>query len=429
MGWSGVRTYWWIWLTVAILGGALIVAGVYYPGISVVVVGALVVVAIAKDVPSLALLLLLAGPLLGSQFTAGPLTVDNWLVLGGIVMSSVRALSSGKIPFSPLSVFPLSIAFAIAISGVANGVEFLPAVIRYVGIACIPWLLDSTAGVSRLRGERIVVSLVLLGALSVLSQPIVPLLPPYIDPDTNVARFGGLFGHPNFAACVMGATVLYLIATKPHSRLASFIAAMLGLSIVITASLGAIISLAVGLIVLFARKPSRILGLGLLGGGSLLVVGSSLIERVNFLSNAGSDNNSLTWRIDRWKSALNISEQPSLLGIGWEQVEAQIGGPAHSGFIAIYVELGIAGAALLVLALTRFARVSMTQVARESRIAPSLLVFVLTASVTDPILIYPSTLAIWIALSALAIRDDSNQHNSSSLPLRTPRVADVVRGD
>lgn len=360
---------------------------------------------------NIALFCLLAGPCLGSKFALGGLTLDNWLTFAGAGLIVLLGAIRGQIPAARLSILPATLAFAITLSGLANGTPFLQAVIRYVAIATVPYAIMSL-GVSTKAIHRIAGIVVGIGALSVLIQPWTSIVPPYVDPDTGVIRFGGLFGHPNFAACVMGLTLLYVLARGARSVWSWGVILSLAALMFLTGSLGALAATAVSAGLLLVRRPLVLIAVACATFVFYVTAGTVLSTRIDFLTGSGSQQNSLTWRADRWAAALHLAPSPNIFGIGWEEVAAAVGGPAHSTFIAVYVELGLVGSILLLVALAVTASV-------QNRTAFGLvaLAFIVLSSITDPVAYYPSTMTMWLALSALALRErrhglDHGNHRS-----------------
>lgn len=235
-----------------------------------------------------------------------------------------------------------------------------------------------------------------IGAASVVFQPVFPLVASYVDPDTGIVRYGGLFGHPNFAACVLGIYVLYLLSRTGFSlRRAAAIVALLFV-ILMTGSLGALGATLIGAGVILLRKPVALLLAVSASIALLLLSSSTVLSRAEFIFGAGAEQNSLTWRVQRWAQAFALAPEPNVFGVGWEQIEALIGGPAHSTFVALLVELGGVGFGLVLIA----AAVTILG-HRKTRLSFALVVTVAVASITDPIAFYPSTMTIWLAIAAL----------------------------
>lgn len=355
--------------------------------------------AVLRSVPGLALVLLLGGPVLGSRFQVGPLTVDNWLSLVGVFLAVGWSVLQRRVPFVRASALPLTFAVAVLISGVANDVLSVPSLVRFTGIACIPGLLLQPKGVSAKRARLIALGLLTVGAATVVLQPVLSIIPPYVDPDTGLLRYGGLFGHPNFAACTLSLGILFVVANPSRWWISGLQLLLLGSAVLVTGSLGAIGTLVACLVVLLARSASRLLTAIVVSLGLVAASGATLLTRLSAFGAPGDDRNSLQWRFQRWSDAIGLVRWPNIFGLGWGQVEVLLGGPAHSAYVAMVVELGFFGLMVVAcgLAVTLMA-------SRGERLTVVFLAFALASSLTDPILFYPSTFATWVYFIALRAR-------------------------
>ncbi len=388
-----------------VLTGAAAAAVVWFPPAIAVVLFLAVVAVFPRQLNKFALALLLAGPILGSEFTVGALTLDNWIVLGGLAFTIVWALRERRLPFSSPSLYPLLFGLAILLSGVVDGIDSLPGVVRALGVAVLPGLLVGRGGLGTQAASRIMITVVMLGALSVIAQPITHYLPGYQDGD----RYGGLFGHPNFAACSMSLTMLYLIAMR-GPRLWRYLGViLLAGAVMLTGSLGAVAALLVGIVVLLIRSLPTMVVIAVGIAGVATIAGATLFDRVDALT-LGSGTDSLVWRFGQWQSAIALTTPPNLFGIGWQQTEVELPNalPAHSAYVETYVELGVVGCVLVAIGF-----IVMALRARREILTLAILSYVLIASLTDPILFYPSTLALMMTI--LGIRRGASESVSPVL--------------
>ncbi|MDD7963509.1 O-antigen ligase family protein [Microbacterium thalli] len=402
--------------TVAITTASVLVA-IQFPPAGLALVLASGVVAIVRSIPGLAILLLLAGPILGPRIQLGAVTLDNVLTLVGLALAFLWAITQRRLPFTALSAFSLALSFSIGVSALASGTPSGPAILRYIGVAALAGIVVlSRDSISPARVRRIGLGVTLTAALTVIAQPFITLIPAYQDPDTGVLRYGGLVGHPNFAACVLAITILYLVASGPANASSWICIGVMGTAILTTGSLGALGALGIAALIL-VLKSFRWLVSGLVAAGIVFAIaGGTLLARVDGLANLASGQNSLTWRFERWSQSLGLAPVPNFFGIGWEQIESALNGPAHSSYVAIYVELGLIGVAALTAGAVITARA-----AHKERFSLAVIIFVLIASATDPVIFYPATVVTWVLVLGLRQREgDGPRKASASLEEQDP---------
>lgn len=385
-------------INIAMLGccAAAAIAAALQPLVTLVLFGSLFFWLLFRSAALVSAVLLSAGPMLASRFQVGPLTLDNWITIAGSGLGVIALLrSSDRQIDRRLLALPVALASAVILSSIANGTNSLPALIRFTGLALLPLLVTAAARSHPRRAVGAFLGTVCLGGASVLAQPFIGFPQPYIDPDTLTRRYGGLFGHPNFAACVLSIAIIYASRALPR-RVALPVSVICAAGIVSTGSLGALGALALGLLIVHSDRLPRLLAAGGLVVLAALMSGVALTERLSAINSTGGNINSVSWRLNRWHDALNLAPDPNIWGIGWEQIEFRLSGPAHSSYVAIYVELGLCGALLVVAGLAAFLRSF-----GATRLAFGLAAFVLISSVTDPVLFYPSALAAWLFVASL----------------------------
>jgi O-antigen ligase len=353
-----------------------------------------------RHLGTVALGLLVASPLLLSSFQVGPLTLDNYGTILGIGTALLWMIQQRRMLPPLMAIFPLTMALAITLTALIVQVDSIAGVIRFIGVAFVPTLI-LRGGASRRAVTTIFFTVIFIGATSIFVQPLLPtILPPFVDPQTMTSRFGGLMGHPNFAADAMGmATIVLLSAKRIFLRHWLYIA-YLGAAMFMTSSLGALGAVALGaLIVLTVRGGiMRLLGIAFAAILGVATVGASLLDRVGAVTGQDQKLNSLDWRYEHWAQALQLPGDKWPIGIGWQQVGALMpdGLEAHSAYVEIWVELGLIGTLIALVGLT-------TLFWRNIRfLVPGiLLVVVMVASYTDPVLFYPSTITALLTLLAL----------------------------
>lgn len=381
----------------ALITAGLACVAVRQPAVAAVAVVVPFLPLYLRYLPLVGLALLTSAPLLFSSFQVGPLTLDNWVTLLGIGSALIWAVQQRVLRLPIAAALPLLLAAAIGVSGAIGGVDSIAGVIRYVGLALVPTLV--VAGVTRrVVAERIMFGALLVGALSVLTQPVFPIVAAYVDPQTGATRFGGLMGHPNFAAYALGLGILYLIGARRLSGAAWLLVAVFGAAILLTGSVGALGTVALGLaVIVVSRGVGRALGVLMAGAIGLVALGQTLAGRIGALVSGDPNLNSLNWRFEQWRSAIALLGNQLWTGIGWQQIPLRIdsGLEAHSAYVEIYVELGIIGTVLL-----GFGVVALLIWAGPRLVALVMVGVVLVSSITDPVLVYPSSMATLLTLLA-----------------------------
>jgi len=350
------------------------------------------------------LALMMSAPLLLSPFTVGALTLDNVVTLIALVATLMLAIKHKAIPLTITSLLPLSIFLAVVISGLANNVEFLTQATRFASIAATPWIAAMIPVHSRFA-MRLVVTLVALGALTILQQPITQFPSPYtVTEGVSVVRYGGFFGHPNFAAYAIGLVLIATIANHSYRR-TFLLYALLGTALLMTSSLGAILAILPCLLfILVTSFRTAILSLVMFFVGGI-TAGNVIIERVEFVLNDQTGSNSFAWRVTQWRQSLEVSEGRRMLGIGYQQARVLLDNNlgVHSAYVQLFTELGLVGTSIVFIAiLTSFLAIKM------NRQVLSLWIFVLLTSVTDPVLLYPSSLILLVTFTQIMVQSSYN---------------------
>lgn len=376
------------------VAAALTVAAIVQPMLAAAMAAFFVLALFSGKTMQFSLVLLIAGPLLASGIKVGAYTLDNVLVAGGAALYIFTKLSRGQLPLCARSAYPALFAVAVTLSGLASGLPFAESAARYLSLALIPELVaDLSSGGSHRFTLRTVDLCVAVGLASVLTQPFLKLIPPYVDPETGLSRFGGLFGHPNFSASVLSLWLLFSLGRTPGRRLLTIAArGLLLVGVLASGSLGAAATvLVIGLL----SSARRIGSLAAVAVGTMVVViafGATLIERLSRYDLA-DPNNSLVWRLGRWGDSMALADWTSPFGIGPGGVEQTLGGPAHSAYVAILVELGWLGAGLVTIGMIWTLRSCV-----RNTVVVAATSFMLITSVTDPILYYPSTLTVFLVI-------------------------------
>jgi len=346
-----------------------------------------------------ALLLLLIGPLLTSTFKLGQMSLDNAMVIAGLGLVAVLAVVRRQLPFNRWSTLPLVLAAAIFITGTLNGAPNWEACLRFVSLGAVPWVVSDAPRISRVN-FRILLSVMSVGALSVFSQPLIGYPHPYKDTENTGLRYGGLFGHPNFAAYALSLSILYVLSQKLNAwRVAYLLIA--GGAVLTTGSITATLMLVAAVGVLLARNVKRLMVGLLVLGIFVATAGQTLLSRLDFVSQTSAgpaaSGNSGTWRLGQWQRVLRLLEGNETTGIGWGEIPLKVGNNlgAHNAYVQLAVELGWAAlvAVLLIVAASLMA-------ALRNRLHLVAWIYVLATSMSDPVLFYPSSMTLLLFLLA-----------------------------
>jgi putative inorganic carbon (hco3(-)) transporter len=191
-------------------------------------------------------------------------------------------------------------------------------------------------------------------------------------------RVRGTFTHSNPFSVFLVLLVVMAVSLLPHLRgraragLVVFLAAAVP-ALLATYTRGAWIAAFLGLVVVGALQSRRLL-IGLLAAATFVViavpsVGARFADLSETTQASGTPGNSLSWRLDYWSSALELSEQSPISGVGLKMVAAQAeeGKQPHNDFIRSFVELGVAGIAAYVWLLVAFARTAAAGVRATAR--------------------------------------------------------------
>jgi hypothetical protein len=369
------------------------------------VLGLAVLGATARWPRETALAAMIGGPLYLSGYAAGPVTLDNVAVLYGAAVGTGWLLARRRVG-TPLAAWPVALALAVTLAAAVNGGAGLPGTVRFLSLAVLALVLVNSTPAARSRTVAWVEVAVTVGALVLIAQPLTGYPEAFGTAEGVGQRFGGLFGHPNFAAYTISLVLLYQVYATRFSAPRIGSTAILLLALLLTGSRAALLVFLLLLLPAVWLRARRFLGLLLPAVVALPFVGTTVLTRLESISETGglSGQNASGWRLGQWQDALEATRGHELLGIGWGQTAAVMGDElgAHSTYVQLWLEVGrigtlVAAVGLAVLLLS----------ARSSRTALVLLTYAVVSSVSDPVLLYPSCLtALLVLLARLLPRED-----------------------
>ncbi len=364
----------------------------------VAVVGLGVVAATARWPRVTALAAMVGGPLYLSGYAAGPVTLDNVAVLYGAAVGTGWLLARRRVG-TPLAAWPLALALAVTLAAVANGGAGLQGTVRFLSLAVLALVLANSGPAARARTATWVEVAVTVGALVLVAQPLTGYPEAFGTAEGVGNRFGGLFGHPNFAAYTICLVLLYQVYARrfPALRVAS--TAVLLMALLLTGSRAALLVFLVLLLPAVWLRARRFLGLLVPAVVALPFVGTTVLTRLESISETGglSGQNASGWRLGQWQDALEATRGHELLGIGWGQTVTVMGDElgAHSTYVQLWLEVGRVGTLVAAVGLA-----VLLAAARPSRTALVLLAYAVVSSISDPVLLYPSCLTVLLVLLA-----------------------------
>jgi hypothetical protein len=387
------------------------------------VLGLAVLGATVRRPRATAMTAMVGGPLFLSGYAAGPVTLDNVTVLYGAALGTGWLLARRRVG-TPLAAWPAAVALAVTLAAAVNGGAGLPGTARFVSLVVLVLLVANSAPGTRRRTTTWVEVGVTVGALVLIAQPLTGYPEAFGTAEGVGQRFGGLFGHPNFAAYTICLVLLYqLYGTRfTASRLGS--AATLLLALLLTGSRAALLVFVVLLLPALWLRARRFFGLLLPAVVALPFVGTTVVTRLASIAETGglSGQNASGWRFGQWQDALEATRGHELLGIGWGQTVAVMGDElgAHSTYVQLWLEVGRIGSLVAAVGLA-----VLLLAARASRPALVLMAYALITSISDPVLLYPACLTVLLVLLVQLLPGDEG----ASLEPQPPSAAAPQAGE
>jgi hypothetical protein len=347
-----------------------------------------------------------SGPLFLSGFTAGPMTLDNVAVLYGTAVG-VLWLLARRWRWSPLAAWPASLAGAAVLAAAANAGAGIPGVVRFASLAVLALLLANSDAAVRARTARWTEAAVTLGALVLIAQPFTGFPDAYGTAEGVGQRYGGLFGHPNFAAYTVSIVVLYQLYTQRFTAWRVASAASLVLALVLTGSRAALLVFVLLLVPALWMRAQRFFALLLPAVAAMPFVGTTILTRLESITATGglSGQNASGWRFGQWQDALEATRGHETWGIGYGRTASVMGDGlgAHSTYVQLWLETGRVGTLIAAVGV-----VVLIRAARGVRPAQVLLAYAVVTSVSDPVLLYPASLTVLLVLLSRLVLPDGD---------------------
>lgn len=364
----------------------------------------------------------LGAPLLGPLFPVGNSNIDQVGQSAGTV-ALILGILSGELKTrglrTPYVLVPM--IAAMGITAVANYGAGLSGVFRLLVIAIGIYALSDLRDNQRLFAQRAFIVIMLISAITVLQQPLSGWPAPYVSVEGIGVRYGGLIGHPNFAAYSLGVAVLFLALTR-HSWYAVASLPLLVAAAIATGSRTAVVVLVALLVfgVVIWNRAKLLMVAAVLAVS--IPFASSLVSRLSSIDTSGGigGSNAGGWRIGQWERAWALGEGRRVFGLGWGQAEhllpQQLG--VHNLYLQVVVELGWLGAIGLLLSVCIHG--AAVWGSRSQRL---ILVYCLVTSLVDPVFLYPSVLTLLMALTALDGSVNGPPSTSGGLTVSSRAVA------
>jgi O-antigen ligase len=305
-------------------------------------------------------------------------TAVSLLLIFTVVTWIAAQHQAGNRVLSPLSLAGVALASACVISvvGSLNPVETLTEAGRVT--SAVAMLVILTALLSGAADVRRLLRVTYLSMTVPLAFAVVQAVTSGGHTDVSgLSRIVGTFIHPNafgaYLAVLLVAGVALLRATSGREHLVLVLLLLVGFgALLLTLSRGSWLATVIGLVAVafVQRRPTVLLLMaGALGAGAMVpAVWTRLADLGEARSLAGTEGNSLVWRIDYWRQLLQLADQNPATGVGLNMAQFLTveGTLPHNDFIRMYVEVGWIGLLSLIGLLVMLA-VTAYRAARQAR--------------------------------------------------------------
>ncbi|SUE15388.1 Lipid A core - O-antigen ligase and related enzymes [Rhodococcus gordoniae] len=239
---------------------------------------------------------------------------------------------------------------------------------------------------------------------------------------TRAGRLTATFSHPNAAGAFFGLSVVVLLAIwlKKRDRITFSICLAAGICLLLTGSLGGIVGCIVGVLVVVWTRPARSSGrrilqslavAAVLAAGYIMSGLSARVAEFNWgaQSASKSDADSFQWRFENWRRLIDEWQENPLLGYGLGASSHNVmpmGGPPHSLYFQVMVDMGAVGVLLLVVgavAMSKHARKVAKVPGWEGAALLGILSFALVNGLVSNLVGYTATIYLMAAVTGFIL--------------------------
>jgi O-antigen ligase len=262
---------------------------------------------------------------------------------------------SRRVPV-PTFVWPVAAfvgAGALSILVAKNQIGAIEDVIRFATLVVIVLVLNQLLTTERALKHLLVAVYVSLAIPALVGAYQVVTKTGY-HVSATFSRVRGTFDHPNPFAIyltmliIMGVALVLKVQRRSVKLLLLGAIGTSGLFLLLTYTRSAWIATLAGLLVVAFYQGKRLVPIMGFAVVLVMLLVPSVAERFSDLSTettqSGAAGNSLVWRFEYWRQALELSENP-IVGAGLRTVQAStdVSKEPHNDFIRVYVETGLIG--------------------------------------------------------------------------------------
>lgn len=282
-------------------------------------------------------------------------TAVSLLLILTVVMWVAAQHREGNRVLTPLSLAGVALACAgvISVVGSIDRVETLTEAARMT--SAVAMLVILTAILTSSEDVRRLLHVTYLSMVVPLVFAMIQAVTSGGHADSSgLSRIVGTFVHPNafgaYLAVLLVAGVALFRATDGRERVVLQLLLLAGaLALLLTFSRGSWLAALLGLVTVafVQRRPSVLLVMaGAIGAAAMVpAVSTRLADLGQTRSLAGTEGNSLIWRIDYWRQLLQLADQNPATGVGLNMAQELTveGNLPHNDFVRMYVEAGWIG--------------------------------------------------------------------------------------
>jgi hypothetical protein len=251
--------------------------------------------------------------------------------------------------------------------------------------------------------------------------------------ESGGGRWGGIIGHPNYAAYV-GAAVCVVWYSRKRGVLSTSAFFLTGLATALTLSRTAILALCLALLLVSLQKKkmgqASILSISVILAGLVQSnYAEPILERFGWIASSGGllGSNSAGWRALQWAKTIEVITERQLNPVGWKQSGQYLlsGLPPHNSYFQSLLELGVLGLACSI----GFTAIFILGQAKLKNIGPSAILVL--GSVFDAGLLVPSffisalVVLLGSGVNGLDFSEENQSKRQKTHPLAVKKVGGV----